>query len=145
MASLRPQRKAGDVERREHVSHDLHGCFGHRHHPSGGRPSHHRGMTVNQHLVDAYNATLDGDEWGNVMSWFFATAHVLHHLDEVPEEWEYGHGLCLDYDPSDSEDFDEAELQYLMADDLVSVQDLIEFGNMLDSLRGTLVSEGKDY
>lgn len=102
-------------------------------------------ISVNQTLIDLFDSTDDGDEYGNCMGWWFATSHVLWHLDEVPDEWDYNHGLCPDYDPNDSENFDEAELQYLLSDDLVSVQDLIEFGNTLYNVFEILKAQGKDY
>ncbi len=102
-------------------------------------------ISVNETLIDLFDSTEDGDEWGDCMGWFFAVAHVLYHLDEVPVEWDYNHGLCLDYDPTDSKDYDEAELQYLMAEELVTVQDLVEFGNTLNNVYYTLIEQGKDY
>lgn len=102
-------------------------------------------INVCETLVDLFDSTDDGDEYGNCMGWWFATAHVLYHLNEVPDEWNYNHGLCLNYDPNDSDDFDEAELQYRISDDLVSISDLIEFGNTLLNVCDILKEQGKDY
>jgi hypothetical protein len=100
---------------------------------------------MNQHLLDASNSTLDGDEWGNVQAWRFATAHVLEHMNECPDEWHFHHALCFTEDFNASESFEEEEISYLLADELVTVQDLIVFGDMLNILRDILVTEGKDY
>ena len=100
---------------------------------------------MNQNLLDAYNGTLEGDEWGNCMSWLFATAHVLEHLGQCPPEWQYRHGLCFREDLSESESFEESELVFYMEDDGVTIDDLIVFGEMLNNLRDILVAEGKDY
>jgi hypothetical protein len=107
---------------------------------------------LNKHLLDSFNDTLDGDEFGNCQAWRFATAHVLFHLDGVPEEWQYRHGLCFEELEPEFADFEEQEITELMNGQCgcevkhpVTVADLIDFGNMLNNLRDILVSEGKDY
>jgi hypothetical protein len=42
-------------------------------------------------------------------------------------------------------DFEEEEILLLMADGDVTVQDLVDFGDMLNNLLDILVAEGKDY
>jgi len=97
-------------------------------------------------LLEAYNSTLDGDEWGNVQAWRFATAHTLFHImGECPGEWEYRHGLCFKEDLTYPEDYEEEEISYLLAEGLVSKWDLIDFGNILNINRDILVEAGKDY
>lgn len=101
---------------------------------------------MNQHLLDAYNSTLDGDEWGNVQAWRFATAHVLHHMDVHIDEWKYTHSDVCAAAVNQDENFEESEILYLMDyDRKVALQDLITFGDMLNNLRDILVDEGKDY
>ena len=100
---------------------------------------------MNQNLLDAYNGTLDGDEWGNCQAWRFATAHVLWHRGYCPDEWQYTHGLCFTEDFANSESFEESELCFYLGDGDVTIQDLIEFGEMLNNLRDILVAEGGDY
>lgn len=100
---------------------------------------------MNKHLVQVFEQSADGDEWGNVMSWFFAVAHVLHHLDEIPEEWNYIHAPYCDEDMRDPREFNESELAYLMAEELVTVEDLIEFGHWLDREDERLKAAGKAY
>lgn len=95
-------------------------------------------------LMATLNQGHDGDEWGLCMSWFFAVAHTLYHLDEVPAEWQYSHGLC-DGDMRDPDEFEESEIAYLMVENLVTVEDLINFGHFLDHWSDELREAGKDY
>jgi hypothetical protein len=101
-------------------------------------------LDVKPALLDLFDETADGDEWGNCLGWHFAVAHVLYHFDEVPSEWQYNHGLCDD-DMRDPASNDEAELIYLMEDCGITTDDLVSFGNMLNNLHDILIHEGKDY
>lgn len=102
---------------------------------------------VNEYLMNEYNATLDGDEWANCLTWHLAVAHVLYHYGElIPEQWEYNHGvMCTSNWGVDSDSEEEKELELLLDDGYVTEEDLLEFGNMLDNLHMILVAEGKDY
>lgn len=103
---------------------------------------------MNVHLVACYNLSFDGDEWGNCQAWRFAIAHLLHHMDRCPDEWQYVHGLCyadgLSY-LEDVGDDTEQDIMDMLRAGLVNVLDLIEFGTMLNNLRDILELENKDY
>lgn len=99
---------------------------------------------MNLELVGLYESTHDGDEWGNVMSWFFAVAHVLHHAGEaVPASWNYRHYLYCD--GLDTNQYEEAELFHALANGIVTHDDLFEFGDFLDREDERLKANNEAY
>jgi len=88
----------------------------------------------------------DGDVWGWGMSWFFATAHVLHHMTDtdIPAEWQYRHGIGCDGTRwRDDAETDEAASLYESG--IVTDADLIAFGDVINRYLDWCRMAGRDY
>lgn len=97
-------------------------------------------------LAFEYSLTGDGDEWDDLMGWFFAVAHVLHHssMELIPAGWDYHHAPGCSTLGTD-ESYEEEILIGLWNDGTIDEYDLIEFGDALDVLYYALKAGGKDY
>lgn len=86
-----------------------------------------------------------GDEWGSVLSFWFAVAEVAHHAGaEIPARWQFQdspvHGD--DWVP---EDYPASLVQEMYDAGEISNDDLIAFGNKLTRDAHRLKRAGKDY
>jgi hypothetical protein len=86
-----------------------------------------------------------GDEWGSVLSFWFAVAEVAYHAGaEIPARWEFVdspvHG-----DYWKPEDYPASIVQEMYDAGGVSRNDLIAFGWKLTRDAKKLKREGKDY
>ena len=83
-----------------------------------------------------FESSLDDDDWGSVMAWWFAIAGELYTRDEaLPEEWQYKPGLHP-VDPDDAQ-------APLVAGAPAEV--LFEFMKTIEADATRLKAEGKDY
>lgn len=77
-----------------------------------------------------------GDPWGSCLSVHFQLADYLHfkRSASVPQHWEYSPGLGSDIDPEWENFFESTPLEQL-----------IQFGNILERYANILRTQGKDY
>jgi hypothetical protein len=98
--------------------------------------------------TDGYNAIMEevrlswdeGEPFGSCMGWHFAIAHILHHGEDAPVEWEFRHG-----DGCSGINYEEDMIIYHLIHRDVSAEDMINVGNVLARYRVWLGLAGKDY
>jgi hypothetical protein len=97
-------------------------------------------------LDNEFSIGFDGDdEWGSVLSFWFAVAEVAYHAGaEIPARWKFQdspvHGR--DWEP---EDYPASIVQEMYDAGEISNDDLIAFGNKLTRDAHKLKRAGKDY
>ena len=86
-----------------------------------------------------FRLTSDGDDWGNVLGWWFHVADEIYWNRDfpVPEEWEF---RASPIGPQNEPDEYETEVVRNMSDD-----DLAHFGAVLNRYARFLKHCGKDY
>lgn len=96
-----------------------------------------------------FNMNWDGaDKWGDVMSFWFATAEVIYHCTDadVPAEWEFRDSPVHDDQTwADEADWPESEIIDLFRTGRVNVDDLLTFGDVLTSYAHILDMAGESY
>jgi len=96
-------------------------------------------LTYND-LKAEFKLSSDGDEWGNVMQWWFTVADEIYFnrdTIEVPESWEFRPSpLGPSNEPDDYP-------TYIVAD--AKADDLLRFGKLMDRYAGALRHADHDY
>jgi hypothetical protein len=89
----------------------------------------------------------DGDQWGNAMGFAFGICDVLWHAEDgtvdIPAQWQYRHSpVCREVD---MDQWPDSELQEMLTDGLVSTDDLLYAGTVVDRYARWLDAAGKSY
>ena len=96
---------------------------------------------MNKVLKQDLELSQDGDDWGWSMSCLFAIADVLYDEGLVPDEW---HFRQSPFGPN-AESWEYQRILDLVDCKYATLDDVLEFGNILNRYCDILRAQGRDY
>lgn len=85
----------------------------------------------------------DGDDWGQCMAFRFAIAGTIYRNGgDIPQSWVYQPGV---FEAEPPQDWPEVEIEEMFQSGLISMEDLIQAGEVFKRYSDILEAQGKDY